>query len=109
MCYIAGATATRHACYFKMFRFHRDASFNKGVNETYALIREAPGHVREFMVLTGNRRCLDRLQRHAADRAIARPHLTDLRVHRASVDCARLDRGRRHDGDQSAGVSVSHR
>ena len=34
---------------------------------------EPPGHVDEFVVLADIRRCLDRLQCHPADRAIARP------------------------------------
>ena len=47
---------------------------------------EPPRHVDELGVrpgLGGRRR---RLERHAADRAGARPGLTDLRVHRAGVD-----------------------
>src|SRR3954453_22128966 len=54
---------------------------------------EPSGHVGEF----GIRLTLDatgyRLQRHAADRAVARPFLPDLRVHGAGVDDA-LHRGR---------------
>ena len=69
---------------------------------------EPPGHVREFAVLADLRRRFDRLQRHSADRAIARPHLADLRVHRAGVDDARLDRGWRGRRCRVTGAMVIH-
>ena len=49
---------------------------------------EPPGHVGEFAVLADFCSRLDRLQRHSADWAIARPNLADLRVHRTGVDDA---------------------
>ena len=56
---------------------------------------KAPGHVGELGVRPGFRRHVQRLKRHAADRATARPDLPDLRVHRAGVDRIRPCR-RRH-------------
>ena len=54
---------------------------------------EPPGHVREFGVRLALDAGGDRLQSHAADRAVARPLLTDLGVHGAGVDNPRLRRG----------------
>ena len=49
---------------------------------------EPAGHVGELGIGTGFGGCQDRLQRHAANRALTGPDLTDLGVHRAGVDGA---------------------
>lgn len=50
---------------------------------------EAPGEVHQLRVRPGVLGRHVRLQGHAADRAVARPDLAHLRVHRASVNGAR--------------------
>jgi hypothetical protein len=54
---------------------------------------EPPGHIHELGVRLALDTGGDRLQGHAADRAIARPFLADLRVHRTGIDHALLRRG----------------
>ena len=49
------------------------------------------GHVHQLLIRFDNRARRNRLQRHAADRAMSRPGLADLGKHRAGVD--RLVRG----------------
>src|SRR5947207_7353990 len=52
-------------------------------------------HIREFGVWSLVGGDGHRLQRHAADRAAARPDLANLRMHRAGVDRLRIGRRRR--------------
>ena len=59
---------------------------------------EAPRHVGQFGIGRVAGGDIDRLQRHAADRAAARPDLADLRMHRAGVDRAGGSRARRRSG-----------
>ena len=47
---------------------------------------KSPRHVCQFVVFAHLCRRFDRLQRHSADGAIARPNLAYLRMHRAGVD-----------------------
>jgi len=49
---------------------------------------EASRHIDELRIGTAFRRHLDRLERHAANRAASRSHLPDLGMHRAGVDRA---------------------
>ena len=59
---------------------------------------EAPGHVPEFRAFTLFGCGQYRLQGHAAEGAVARPHLPYLRVHRAGVfDLAQVTLGHRSD------------
>ena len=61
---------------------------NHGRNCKHAADPEAAAHVDQFGARTGFFSGADRLQRHAANRAIARLRPPDLRVHGAGVDGA---------------------
>jgi len=69
---------------------------------------ESSGYVCQFLVLSDVCGRLDRLQRHPADRAAPRSHLTDLRMHRAGVNDASNHRICRYNKRRAVGADVSH-